>query len=934
MSAEPEVLQKPVPFGKYCLLEKISTGGMAEVFKAKQFGAEGFERLLAVKRILDSIAEDETFIEMFIDEAKIASQLNHPNIAQTFDLGKVEGSYFIALEYISGKDLRTLWEHMVDEGLEPDIFLACFVISEVCKGLQYAHFKRDAAGNELHIVHRDISPQNILISFEGEAKIIDFGIAKAQGKTNETQVGILKGKFSYMSPEQVRGLHIDHRADVFALGIVLYEMLTLQRLFLGESDFATLEKIRKVEMSPPTLYNPFIPRELEDIVLKALAKSPDDRFQSGEELREALEVFMRNHGSLYGAKDLAASMGQQFAGDIEHERRKLDQYQSVNMASITAAVEAESGSINWGVEESDTAAFTRGNPFQSFEDISPAADVGIRSAPPASRPAQHSGPVPVPVMAPVPMAVAQTVDAPTTPGVGAPLPSPLPGQAPIVITGGAAAPDVIYKNGASQSGFLPGVDDLGLGLDEDDDDPTMEFDRFKIQDLIAPVIDSPRDDLPSVFNPFQTESAPPPAVPPPVMEPPPPTVQLVTSQPVAPLPPPVEGTGEVWSPAPEPKQKQSRSSFGIILGLVGVIVMLVLVLAAAAVLVPRLLEGTTVSFQVQPADLDSVEITVDGEVAYTGPASKEIMLEEFAPGSRVVTVKADGYNPQTDTIEVRRGANVLFPVKLTKVPEKVITKLSIAISPKGSEVTLDGKALGAKDSLDLSDLKPGTHRLLVTKKGYQDDRLEFYVREGETKKIDVSLEPARFALVVGSKKGVAIEVFKREEGAPGRISVGVGQTPLTLDGLDARHEYDIVPEKAYDEIKGYKWNGLGDAKVELSKGAAEAPIDKPREPKIAKAPKPREPKVRDPKPRDPKPKDPKPRVVVEKPKGTGTLVVAAKPQAQIFINGKSYGYTPKTNIKLSSGRYRVKLVMQSVGKTKTYTVNVKPNATVRVLGRP
>ncbi len=932
MSAEPEVLQKPVPFGKYCLLEKISVGGMAEVFKAKQFGAEGFERLLAVKRILDSIAEDETFIEMFIDEAKIASQLNHPNIAQTFDLGKVEGSYFIALEYISGKDLRTLWEHMVDEGLEPDIFLACFVISEVCKGLQYAHFKRDAAGNELHIVHRDISPQNILISFEGEAKIIDFGIAKAQGKTNETQVGILKGKFSYMSPEQVRGLHIDHRADIFALGIVLYEMLTLQRLFLGESDFATLEKIRKVEMSPPTLYNPFIPRELEDIVLKSLAKSPDDRFRSGEELREALEVFMRNHGSLYGAKDLAASMGQQFAGDIEGERRKLDQYQSVNMASITAAVEAEGGAIAWGVEESDTAAFARGaNPFDSFEDISPAADVSVKPKAPAPRPAQVSGPMPV-VAAPP-----ETVDAPTTPGVGAPLPSPLPGQAPVIFTGGAAAPDVIYKNGASQSGFLPGVDDLGLGLDEDDDDPTMEFDRFKIQDLLAPVVEAPRDDIPSVFNPFQTESplpAPPVPTPPPVERiPPPPAVPPMNPQPTAQLKP-VDGTGEVWSGA-QPPPRQSKSSVGIIVALVGVIVVLVMVLAAAAVLVPKLLEGTTVSFQVQPSDVDQVEITVDGEVAYTGPANKEIMLEEFAPGSRVVTVRAKGYNPQTDTIEVRRGANILFPVKLTKVPEKVVTKLSIAITPKGAEVTLDGKALGPKDSLDVSDLTPGTHRLLVTKQGYQDDRLEFYVREGEAKKIDVVLEPAKFAIVIEAKKPVDIEVFRREQGAVGRISVGTGKTPFTLEALDARHEYDIVPEKPYEEVKGYKWNGLGDGRVELAKATPDPPVEKPRE---VKDPKPRDIKPKDPKPRDPKPRDPKPREVVEKPdpkpKGTGTLVVAAKPQAQIFINGKSYGYTPKTNIKLSAGRYRVKLVMESVNKTKTYTVNVKPNATVRVLGRP
>lgn len=365
--SELGILPNPIPFGKYYLLERVNIGGMAEIFKAKAFGVEGFERLLAVKKILASIAEDESFINMFIDEAKIAGQLNHPNIAQIFDLGKVNDSYFIALEYISGKDMKTIFERSRRIGEKVSIPRVCYVIMKVCEGLGHAHHKKDANGHDLNIVHRDVSPQNVLISYEGECKIIDFGIAKAQGKTSQTQVGILKGKFSYMSPEQVRGLHIDRRSDIFSLGIVLYEMLTLERLFLGESDFDTLEKIRKVEMSPPSLYNPHIPKELEDIVLKALAKSPEDRYQTSYELADALEQFMRNQGYYYTNKDLAAYMKESFNADIEFEAKKLEYYRSLNLRPPTdehPATPAPSklppmAGLSWGDDEKDTQIFDR-----------------------------------------------------------------------------------------------------------------------------------------------------------------------------------------------------------------------------------------------------------------------------------------------------------------------------------------------------------------------------------------------------------------------------------------------------------------------------------------------------------------------------------------------------------------------------------------------
>ena len=322
-------MKKPIPFGKYYLLERINVGGMAEVFRAKAYGVEGFERLLAVKRILPNIAEDQEFITMFIDEAKIAVQLNHANIAQIFDLGVYDGVYFIAMEHVFGRDLRAIFERCRTAGDPMAVAQACFVVMKMCEALDYAHNKRDASGREMHLVHRDVSPQNVLVSFEGEIKLCDFGIAKAAGKVGKTQAGILKGKFGYMSPEQVRGLPIDRRSDIFSTGIVLYELLTNERLFTGESDFSTLEKVRNAEILPPSTYNRKIPEELERIVLKALAKDVDDRYQNAIDLHDELQAFVYTAGEFYSRKDVAAYMKRAFAREIEEGTAKLEEFRQL-----------------------------------------------------------------------------------------------------------------------------------------------------------------------------------------------------------------------------------------------------------------------------------------------------------------------------------------------------------------------------------------------------------------------------------------------------------------------------------------------------------------------------------------------------------------------------------------------------------------------------
>jgi hypothetical protein len=308
-------------FGPYKLIDRISVGGMAEVYKAIEYGVEGFERLVAVKRILPHIAEDDEFITMFKDEAKIAGQLNHSNIAQIYNLGQQDDSFYIALEYIAGKDLRALFTRCAQSGKAMPIAQGCFIVMKVCEGLDYAHNKKDKYGRHLNIIHRDVSPPNALVSYEGEVKLIDFGVAKAAGRVSRTQAGILKGKFGYMSPEQVRGLPLDRRSDIFALGVVLYELLTGVRLFQGDTDFATLEMVRTVDVPPPSSRNAEIPQALEKVVMKALSGEPETRYQTAMELHDDLQSFMFAAGMFYSRKDLAAWMRKMYAKEIEAEKQ-------------------------------------------------------------------------------------------------------------------------------------------------------------------------------------------------------------------------------------------------------------------------------------------------------------------------------------------------------------------------------------------------------------------------------------------------------------------------------------------------------------------------------------------------------------------------------------------------------------------------------------
>ncbi|HET7041024.1 MAG TPA: protein kinase, partial [Gemmatimonadales bacterium] len=353
----------------------------------------GFERLVAIKRILPNIAEDEEFITMFIDEAKISVQLTHANIAQIYELGAINNSYFIAMEYIPGKDMRAIFERCRKKGEPAPIPLSCYVVAKLCEGLDYAHRKKDGMGRDMNIVHRDVSPQNVLISYEGEVKVIDFGIAKAAGKATKTQAGILKGKFGYMSPEQIRGLPLDRRSDVFAIGVCLYEMLTGERLFVGDSDFSVLEKVRKAEVTPPSTYNRRVPEALEKIVLKALARDVDTRYQYANELADDLQRFLITSDSIFSRKDLMQYMKSTFAEEVEREKMRLQEYAEIKPPEgMAAAAEMGFGAAPAPVGSAPPRASNPGvgrapTPAAAMSAVPPSSKAVTEQAVPAVRPA-------------------------------------------------------------------------------------------------------------------------------------------------------------------------------------------------------------------------------------------------------------------------------------------------------------------------------------------------------------------------------------------------------------------------------------------------------------------------------------------------------------------------------------------------------------------
>lgn len=307
----------PSDFGKYRLVRKIATGGMAEIFLAHAHDRP--DAPLVIKRILPNLLKSAEFVSMFLDEARIAAQLKHENIVRIEDIGQFQGSYYITMEYVHGEDIRRIYNSAYKLQRSLPLSLSIRVVAEAAKGLSYAHKLTDFAGRPVGLVHRDVSPQNILVTYEGGVKIVDFGIAKAATKVSQTRAGVLKGKYSYMSPEQAVGEAIDHRTDIFALGIILYETTTGTRLFKRHNELATLQAIIKGEVTPPSEALRGYPPELERILLKALARDAKDRYLDAQDFADALIAFLKASGLYTGPEATSTFMRDLFAERLAEE---------------------------------------------------------------------------------------------------------------------------------------------------------------------------------------------------------------------------------------------------------------------------------------------------------------------------------------------------------------------------------------------------------------------------------------------------------------------------------------------------------------------------------------------------------------------------------------------------------------------------------------
>jgi serine/threonine protein kinase len=337
---------RPHRFGRYIIVDPIAVGGMAEIYRARLAVAkeakEGPDRIIVIKKVIANLSQNSEFLQMFEEEIKITVGLTHPNIIQIYDYGKNDDQYFMAMEYVEGKNLRQFVKRLADMKSMFSIDMSCYIISQVCHALAYAHaFKDRMSGKALGIVHRDISPQNVMISYDGAVKLFDFGIAKAKSANEATRAGVIKGKPSYLSPEQINGEELDGRCDIFALGIVLWELLTAKRLFVAETDMGVLRLIQSAKIEPPSTFNPAVPQSLDAIVLKSLTRDKNKRYQSAEEFQRDLHKFLYSFNPSFNPADLSYYAQELFKNEIREDRDRLQKFLAMEPIQSDANAEEQ-----------------------------------------------------------------------------------------------------------------------------------------------------------------------------------------------------------------------------------------------------------------------------------------------------------------------------------------------------------------------------------------------------------------------------------------------------------------------------------------------------------------------------------------------------------------------------------------------------------------
>jgi eukaryotic-like serine/threonine-protein kinase len=408
--------------GRYTLAGRIARGGMAEVHLARVAGPSGFEKLVALKLVLPHLSDEPQFVAMFLDEARLAARLDHPNIAQVIDLDCVDGQHFIVMEYVHGRDLRAILRAAAPGG-GLRLASALTVLRDGCAGLHYAHELRDQHGRPLGLVHRDVSPQNLMVRYDGVTKLVDFGVAKASSHIAVTRTGVLKGKLGYFSPEQCLGHAVDRRSDVFALGVVAYEATTCMRLFHGDNEAAVLNRVIRGEFERPTEIDPDYPPALEQVLLRALHTDPRDRFASAHELLEAIDAVAIELGIRIGHAAVAEQMTALF-GDVPYPRAEPELVSEARLGSSAARTRASARrGRTWVIAAGLSSVLATGGYLLGAREerasAQPAAPDRSADEAPVVAPARERGGV----VASTPAVVAPTIAVP--PAVSSPPPPPI-----------------------------------------------------------------------------------------------------------------------------------------------------------------------------------------------------------------------------------------------------------------------------------------------------------------------------------------------------------------------------------------------------------------------------------------------------------------------------------------------------------------------------
>lgn len=719
-------MQEGSQFGPYQLIKRIAYGGMAEIHLAKTTGIRGFERLLALKVIHPKYSEDQEFIDMLIDEAKIAVNLNHSNLCRIFDLGRIESTYYIAMEFIDGKDLYQLLVRCSELDIQIPIDIAAFIALEMAAGLHYAHTQKDNYGRPLNVVHRDISPQNILLSYDGEVKIVDFGIAKASQRSKETESGVIKGKFFYMSPEQAWGHPIDGRTDIFSTGICLYEMLTGEMLYSEDKALVLLDKVRKAEIPDIRSRRAEVPEDLIRITLKALSRDRDLRYGMAEDLQRALTAFIYTKWPDFSRRRLVEFMRSVF-GDQRFVlplpvQTDADDFDISSGKSVIFDLNKMKHALNMGRAPSRPVAppppelddfedddRTMAGSFQGGGSLS-GSDEDERTL--SGEPVWSGGRLPgVPARAP------QDDDDETA---------------------------LIGNDAVSAARALPEDE-----TSEDGDPPTAVFQKgFDL----PPTQEQRR--VPPPAPPPQAPPPPPPRTPPrprqgapaPAPAPAAPPARPAPARVETPRPPPgrtIQKTAALDTLAPSLVQLKKPSVLRKLLSPLGItLIGLALVVGVAAVLVlPGLLAPAEVKVVLKVTSVPpGAEVTFDGR--FLGKQTPMAIPDLLVGTTHQLVLDLKGYERQTEEVNIpldlKNGADV---------PRKVFMKklggiLRVTSQPTGAEVYLDGKYVGEtpveKKGIDRE--RPEVS-VLLRKDGFIDERAVLSWGQEVELKLDKKLKP-------------------------------------------------------------------------------------------------------------------------------------------------------------------------------------------------